>query len=339
MAKLKDRVSLYLNPYEQELLLNTRIDPVFGGKFDLNLPETKDVLQALLYFTHIRVKNTNSLKALANGIFQTKKRPELDYEEEIEGPPIGSFKSTDRPGVIPSESPSIDISRSKNVIFPLEKEDTVRLESIESLIKKLQPENHFGIPKITRSEIMKETIHYTLGKYRARRRYLRDIFFIGSWFSLKPITSVKIFVLEEANIDSIFDSLSDDEKEQIAVIRDDRAVIEKFILKAKRKKYDVKNFDSFLALSRDSWSTMQGINYLAATIGFWFLFNIENFEITELPFNLAIMMRYPIDKDDWPALVDHIDDRLTHLLDLSDQVSKKISVQENEHKQSKKREN
>lgn len=321
MAELKSRISLYLNQYEQELLFNARMVPLFSGNLNLSLPDTKDVLQALLHYTFNTVKrNRNSLKGFVNSLSRRKDLPEIEVESED-----GDYRDIVRlEPTIPVKEGRIepsyyDISRSRNVIFPLEPEDKVTLSDLDDLIRNLEQEIRLKLPPLTSSEIMKECIHFVLdGKNKLRTRSFRDTLYIGSWYSLKPLTSVKVLEIGYYAFEEIPNNLTTDEAKAVSKIIQDADIIDNFLKEARKNPYDHNDFESFLHLEEGNNSKVGGINYQLAFLGFWVLSNSEKIGITELPIIFGLIMCWPIKKTDWKDMLKFLEFELSFLLDISD---------------------
>lgn len=327
MPNTKTRLPLYVNQFEQELLYSAQFVSILSGNEFFYVPEMKEVLQAILYETfHTVRRNRNSLKGFVNGLSRRKAPTEIEYDQSEVIMPKRGPKIYNR-GIDESKYPinPYEIGKPKNLVFPLENEDMILLNDLDEMVHSIEDEVRFRFPKFTQSEIMKEAIYFILGnKNKFRTHYFLNKVYIGSWYNINPLSSVRIFEVGDYDRENLFDSLNEQEHKQLLMILEDKKIFDNFVKKAKKKPYNYKDIDSFIELEKGAHSEFGGINYQLATIGMWVLSDIEEMGMDMLPYTHALAMRFPLKIEGWLDLVDTIEFEVSFLMELGKDIKMKI---------------
>ena len=224
------------------------------------------------------------------------------------------------------EYTAIDYTKNRTYIFPLEEEDIQHIEGIREFVDEFSIESGYKLPEVKDAEIVRECIHFTLGHTKRKKRFYYYTY-IGSWYLLKPMTSLRLFTYAEPDPEQLTDILDDNELRLVLKIAQDKDRFEEFKKKLFRYDYNYEDFNTFLQLERGSASIVSNFNYQISFFGYWLVRDYLTEKIHEIPLMVALVLAHPLNYGDWKKMSKDLADEVDFLIyvsqTLKDYVEKK----------------
>lgn len=291
------RVSISLDKREFHTIESIRIRHQFTDKYFPYLPEMKELLEAMIYFTKVTVEgNKNSLRSFINAISNRKSIPILTEDELSEENPgeTPSYNYEENSELYQSQEKTMPSPKTRSYILTLEEEDEKNIESIRNLMRSYAK---IDVKNIRDSDIIKESLSFITG-HKWRNVEFFHFTYIGNMYDLEPLTALKIF---RPSKDVSFSKI---EKELISDITKDKKVFEKYSKSISGLSFpsSLDELEDFIPMSATSESG-GGFNYGSAVFGFWLVsrtlpYNLTTFSLSSI---MSLLMlfdeKYKIETD------------------------------------------